>query len=291
MKQLAILSGKGGTGKTTVATALSTIIKNKIMADCDVEASNLNIVLQGDIIEKKDFYGKEVAVINKDKCVQCGLCEELCRFNAISNFKVNPYYCEGCGLCMYKCPKKAIKMEEEKTGNVIYAKTKSGEKVVYAELFPGTDGSGKLVTEVRKKAKEISDDNDEYLIIDGTPGIGCPVLASATGVDVILVVTEPTLSGFADMKRVLLAVENFKVISTVCINKWDLNEEVSSQIEEYCRENNIPVVGKINFDETIIKALKDLQSLDAFPDSVVYEQMKGMWIKIKKILDEAFDKK
>lgn len=291
MKQLAILSGKGGTGKTTVATALSTIIKNKIMADCDVEASNLNIVLQGDIIEKKDFYGKEVAVINKDKCVQCGLCEELCRFNAISNFEVNPYYCEGCGLCMYKCPKKAIKMEEEKTGNVIYAKTKSGEKVVYAELFPGTDGSGKLVTEVRKKAKEISDDNDEYLIIDGTPGIGCPVLASATGVDVILVVTEPTLSGFADMKRVLLAVENFKVISTVCINKWDLNEEVSSQIEEYCRENNIPVVGKINFDETIIKALKDLQSLDAFPDSVVYEQMKGMWIKIKKILDEAFDKK
>ncbi|ADD02928.1 Cobyrinic acid ac-diamide synthase [Thermoanaerobacter mathranii subsp. mathranii str. A3] len=291
MKQLAILSGKGGTGKTTVAATLSTIVKNKIMADCDVEAPNLNIVLQGEIIEKQDFYGKETAVIDKDKCIECGLCEELCRFGAISNFEVNPYYCEGCGLCMYKCPVEAIKLVEEKTGHVIYAKTKSGEKVVYAELFPGADGSGKLVTEVRKKAKEVSDESDEYLIIDGTPGIGCPVLASATGVDLVLIVTEPTLSGFADMKRVLSAIESFKVPSVVCVNKWDLNKEVSQQIEKYCEENKIVVVGKIDFDETVVKALKNLQSLSSYPDSTAYQQIYKMWLRIKEILDEGVESK
>lgn len=261
------------------------------MADCDVEAPNLNIVLQGEIIEKQDFYGKETAVIDKDKCIECGLCEELCRFGAISNFEVNPYYCEGCGLCMYKCPVEAIKLVEEKTGHVIYAKTKSGEKVVYAELFPGADGSGKLVTEVRKKAKEVSDESDEYLIIDGTPGIGCPVLASATGVDLVLIVTEPTLSGFADMKRVLSAIESFKVPSVVCVNKWDLNKEVSQQIEKYCEENKIVVVGKIDFDETVVKALKNLQSLSSYPDSTAYQQIYKMWLRIKEILDEGVESK
>ncbi|AIS52903.1 cobyrinic acid ac-diamide synthase [Thermoanaerobacter kivui] len=290
MKQLAILSGKGGTGKTTAATTLSSIVKNKIMADCDVEAPNLNIILQGEIVEKEDFYGKETAVIDKNKCIECGLCEELCRFNAISNFEVNPYYCEGCGLCMYKCPVEAIKLVEEKTGHVVYAKTKAGEKVVYAELFPGADGSGKLVTQVRKKAVENIGDS-EYLIIDGTPGIGCPVLASATGVDLVLIVTEPTLSGFADMKRVLSAIEGFKISSVVCINKWDLNKEVSQQIEKYCEENNIEVVGKINFDETVVKALKNLQSLSEYPDSIVYRQIYEMWLKIKKILDERVESK
>ncbi|ERM93116.1 (4Fe-4S)-binding protein [Caldanaerobacter subterraneus subsp. yonseiensis KB-1] len=285
MKQIAILSGKGGTGKTTVAVTLSTIVKNKIMADCDVEAPNLNIILQGEIVEKYDFYGKETAVIDKGKCIECGLCEELCRFNAISNFNVNPYYCEGCGLCMYKCPVEAIKMVEEKTGHVIYAKTKGGEKVVYAELFPGADGSGKLVTEVRKKAKEVAEE-EEYLIIDGAPGIGCPVLASATGVDLVLIVTEPTLSGFTDMKRVMSAIEGFKVPITVCINKWDLNEEVSNEIEKYCEENNIPVVSKINFDETVVKALKNLKSLSEYPDSLAYSQILEMWEKVKKILEE-----
>lgn len=285
MKQIAILSGKGGTGKTTVAATLSTIVKNKIMADCDVEAPNLNIILQGGIVEKYDFYGKETALIDKDKCIECGLCEELCRFNAISNFEVNPYYCEGCGLCMYKCPVEAIKMVEEKTGHVIYAKTKEGEKVVYAELFPGADGSGKLVTEVRKKAKEVAEE-EEYLIIDGAPGIGCPVLASATGVDLVLIVTEPTLSGFADMKRVMSAIETFKVPVTVCINKWDLNKEVSEEIENYCEQNGIPVVGRINFDETVVKALKNLKSLKDYPESVAYRQILDMWENIKRILEE-----
>ncbi|MGB9808889.1 MAG: ATP-binding protein, partial [Caldanaerobacter sp.] len=283
MKQIAILSGKGGTGKTTVATTLATIVKNKIMADCDVEAPNLNIMLKGEIIDKQDFYGKEVAVIERDKCIECGLCEELCRFNAISNFEVNPYYCEGCGLCMYKCPVGAIKMVEEKTGHILYAKTKDGEKIVYAELFPGADGSGKLVTEVRKKAKEVAE-GEEYLIIDGTPGIGCPVLASATGTDLILIVTEPTLSGFSDMKRVISTVESFKIPIAVCINKWDLNKKVSDEIENYCKESGIPVVGKINFDETVVKALRDFKTLKEYPESPVYNQILDMWKNIENIL-------
>lgn len=285
MKQIAILSGKGGTGKTTVAVALSTIVENKIMADCDVEAPNLNIILKGETVEDHDFYGKETAVIDRDKCVECRLCEELCRFDAISNFEVNPFFCEGCGLCMYKCPVGAIKMVGEKTGHVIYGKTGEGEKLVYAELFPGADGSGKLVTEVRRKAREVTEE-EEYLIIDGSPGIGCPVLASATGVDLVLIVTEPTLSGFADMKRVISTIDAFKVPVTVCINKWDLNREVSKEIEDYCEQNGIPVVGKINFDETVVKALKNLKSLKDYPESIAYKQILDMWKNIEKILEE-----
>ncbi|MGB9678517.1 MAG: ATP-binding protein [Thermoanaerobacteraceae bacterium] len=290
MKQLAILSGKGGTGKTTVATTLSEIVKNKIMADCDVEAPNLNIIFNGSIITEENFYGKETALIDSEKCIQCGLCESLCRFDAIHDFEVNPYHCEGCGLCMYKCPVEAIKMVDENTGKIIYAKNKTGEKIVYAELFPGADGSGKLVTEVRKKAVENKGDS-EYLIIDGTPGIGCPVLASATGVDAVLVITEPTLSGFEDMKRVLTAVESFKITSMVCINKWDLNKEVSNEIEQYCKDNSISVVGKINFDDIVVKALKNLKSLAEYPDSLPFRQINEMWIKVKQILDERAEVK
>lgn len=290
MKQIAILSGKGGTGKTTVATTLATIVKNKIMADCDVEAPNLNIVLEGDVVEKEDFYGKETAVIDDDKCIQCGLCERLCRYDAISNYEVDPYYCEGCGLCMYKCPENAIKMVYEKTGEVIYAENKDKEKIVYAELNPGADGSGKLVTQVRRKAVENKGESD-YLIIDGTPGIGCPVLASATGVDVVLIVTEPTLSGYEDMKRVLSVINGFKIPSLVCINKWDLNKEVSQNIQAYCEKNNIPLVGKINFDEVVVKALKNLKNLSEYKDSVVFRQIYEMWLRIEKFLDERVDEK
>ncbi|MDK2806188.1 MAG: hypothetical protein PWQ94_1352 [Thermoanaerobacterium sp.] len=288
MKQLVILSGKGGTGKTTVATTLSEIVENKVMADCDVEAPNLNIIFNGEIQKVDNFYGKEVALIDDGKCIKCGLCETLCRFDAISDYKVNPYHCEGCGLCSYKCPSGAIKMIEENTGEIIVGENKKGEKIIYAELFPGADGSGKLVTEVRKKATENKGDCD-YIIIDGTPGIGCPVLSSATGADVALIVTEPTVSGFEDMKRVLEAIESFKIKSLVCINKWDINKDISNKIEKYCQENNIDVVGKINFDETVIKALKRFQSINKYPDSIVYRQILDMWEKIKKYLDERID--
>ncbi|SNX55212.1 ATP-binding protein [Thermoanaerobacterium sp. RBIITD] len=288
MKQIVILSGKGGTGKTTVATTLSTIVKNKIMADCDVEAPNLNIILQGEIVEKDDFYGKEVAIIDSDKCIQCGLCEKLCRYDAIINFKINPYHCEGCGLCMYKCPAGAIKMEEEETGKIIISQLKDKEKIVYAELNPGADGSGKLVTQVRKRASK-NQGGSEYLIIDGTPGIGCPVLASVTGADAVLIVAEPTMSGFEDMKRVLKAISSFKIPSFICINKWDLNKEISREIESYCEENGIFVVGKIDFDETVIKALKSLKNLFEYSDSAVYNQILNMWTKIEKYLNERID--
>ncbi|QSZ26986.1 ATP-binding protein [Aceticella autotrophica] len=286
MKQIVILSGKGGTGKTTVATTLSTVVKNKIMADCDVEAPNLDIVLQGEVIKKEDFYGKESAVIDSDECVQCGLCEELCRFDAISGFKVNPLYCEGCGLCMYKCPVGAIRMEYEKTGEVIVSKIKNGEKIVYALLYPGADGSGKLVTEVRKKAVELKGESS-YMIIDGMPGVGCPVLASATGTDAALIVTEPTMSGFEDMKRVLSVVEKFKIPSFVCINKWDLNEEVTEKIQNYCRENNITVVGKIDFDEAVVESLKRLKNLSEYKESTAYNQIIDIWNKIENYLKKG----
>ncbi|TZE80947.1 ATP-binding protein [Calorimonas adulescens] len=280
MKQLAIVSGKGGTGKTTIATAISSILNNKVMADCDVEAANLNILLKGKKIKASNFKGKEIAAIDYSECNYCGICEDVCRFDAIKNIKVNPYKCEGCGLCTLKCPLDAIKMKWVETGEIVVSEIENGQ-LCEAQLRPGADGSGKLVTEVRKMAISIGE-KPEWVIIDGPPGIGCPVIASITGVDAVLVVVEPTLSGFEDMQRVIDVIRDIGCKTFVCINKWNINFRVSQNIMSFCESRGIPVAGKIYYDEQVINALKETKGISEFNDSETYKEIARMWEYIEK---------
>lgn len=259
MKQLLILSGKGGTGKTTVASAFIKLSETKIFADCDVDAPNLHLVLNRDVEpEISDFYGLEKAIIDKEICTNCDLCREKCRFDAIShdvngeNYSVDPFSCEGCSLCEYLCPVNAIKMSPHVSGDLkLY---KDNNIFSTAELRIGSGNSGLLVTEVKKRMK--SDKiKSELAIIDGSPGIGCPVIASITGVDMVLIVTEPSISGISDLKRIIETVSHFGTDMAICINKFDVNAKISSKIQDMCKDLNIPYIGSIPYDDSVVKAV------------------------------------
>ncbi len=258
MKQITVISGKGGAGKTTV-TAMFATLANAVVADCDVDAPNLHILLKPKILEVIPFEGLKRAKILQDKCTQCGLCQELCRFDAIHDFEVDEMMCEGCALCYRACPEKAIEMISEKRGEIYVTETQFCD-FVYALLYPGEENSGKLVSEVRNIAKKIAEEKGvDMLILDGAAGIGCPVIASLAGANLVLIVAEPTLSGLNDMKRAVELAWHFKVKPVVAINKFDLNIEVTQQIEEFCRDNNIEIVGRIPFDETIPHQIAQLK--------------------------------
>lgn len=260
MKQLVILSGKGGTGKTTVAASLIALARNKAFADCDVDAPNLHLIHGADIEPViEDFHGYQKARKYEELCSVCGKCETLCQFGAIRNGKVNPYECEGCGVCEAVCPsadqdgKKAIRLEMNVSGyTMVY--TNMAEVFSCAELKMGNGASGKLVTQVRKNLYQAMD-TQELVIIDGSPGIGCPVIASVTGVDAVLVVAEPTLSGMHDMERIIETAGKFGAACMVCINKYDVNLGTTQKIEEYCEQRNIPVMGRIPFDPKVVEAV------------------------------------
>lgn len=258
MKQIAIVSGKGGAGKTTV-TAMFSTIADAIVADCDVDAPNLHILLKPRILRVIPFEGMRKARIDKDKCSKCGLCQNLCRFQAIKNFEVDEIRCEGCALCYRACPENAIEMVSEKRGEIYVAETDFCY-FVYAQLYPGEENSGKLVTEVKNLAKTVANEKGlDLIILDGAAGIGCPVIASLAGVDVALVVAEPTLSGLNDMIRIIELARLFKVEVKVAINKYDLNLDVTKKIEDFCINNNIEIVGKIPFDEHIPYQISQLK--------------------------------
>lgn len=279
MKQIAFVSGKGGTGKSTLVSSLSILVNNKMIADCDVDAPNLHILLQGDILKKEDYFGAKEAVIDEQKCKKCGLCWQTCRFNAISeDLKIIPMKCEGCGACTLVCPYDAIKLEEVKTGETYVAKTDRGT-FSHALLDTGAEGSGKLVTEVRKKVKEFEADED-WLLIDGSPGIGCVVIASITGADAVVVVSEPTQSGISDLKRVLGVAEHFGIKGYVCINKYDLNLEISNEIDEFCQKSNHPVIGKIPFDPSIVDALREFKTPIEAGNNKVADEIKNIWNRL-----------
>ena len=251
--QLAIVSGKGGTGKTSIVACFSALAKNKVLADCDVDAPNLHLILEPEIKYKEEFIGSKKAAIIPDKCISCGKCKEYCRFDAVvfdERYRIDEVICEGCGVCVYVCPANAIEFKENISGHLFVSDSKYG-KLVHARLKVGEENSGKLVEKVRRKAKELG----ENIIIDGPPGIGCPVIASLSGVDKALIVTEPTFSGLHDLKRVLKLVEHFKLDAFVCINKYDINPEVAKEIEEYCRAMKIKVIGKIPYDEKVTEAM------------------------------------
>ncbi len=294
MKQIVIISGKGGTGKTIITASFASLVGatsscEAVMADCDVDAADLHLLLHPRIKEKHEFKGGGKAIIDKEKCIQCGKCVEVCRFDAIKTNSAQLHYieslsCEGCGICSYVCPEKAIKMEEVVSGEWFISETKYGS-LVHAKMGIAEENSGKLVTVVRENAKTVAEkDSTDYIIIDGPPGIGCPVIASLSGVDVALVVTEPTVSGIHDMERIIGVASHFGIQTAVCVNKYDLNIKNTKAIEEYCQKLNIKVIGKIPFDEIVIKALTNKMPVVEYSDSQVTKEIKSMWEKLKNIV-------
>ncbi len=276
MKQLLILSGKGGTGKTTVASAFIKLSNCKSFADCDVDAPNLHLVMSENMEPViNDFYGFQKAYIDSSKCISCGLCEENCHFGAIKDFEVSLYECEGCGVCCEICPQNAVSMTEYASGSLkLY---KSQNKVFStAKLKMGSGASGKLVTAVKKQLLKESHDS-ELVIIDGSPGIGCPVIASISGANLVLIVTEPTVSGIHDMKRIIKTAKQFGTACIVCINKFDVEMDNTKKIEAYCNEIQIPVVGRIPFDNTVIKAVNNFKSIAEYQDSKAAKAIKTIW--------------
>jgi len=283
MKQIAIVSGKGGTGKTVIASALSGLAgKSAVMVDCDVDAPDLHLILTPKIIEEKEFYAGKVASIDADKCTKCGKCLEKCRFDAISeDFVIDPISCEGCGVCYRICPAGAVKLTEKLSGRYFLSDTRFGP-MVHAMLGIAEENSGKLVSLVRRRAVEIAKEKKlEYVLIDGPPGIGCPVIAAITGVDLVLVVTEPTLSGIHDLERIVELARKFKIKTNVCINKYDINFENSKAIEEYCNDKKINVIGKMYYNNEVTKAMMNRKTiLEYSPGSEISREIKNVWNKI-----------
>jgi len=278
MKQIVVISGKGGTGKTVITAAFAALAKNKVMADCDVDAADLHLLLQPNIKERYEFKSGQTATIDKKNCQQCGKCIVVCRFGAISqDFVIDPISCEGCALCSYICPVGAIKMEQNLAGEWFISETRFGP-MVHAKLGIAEENSGKLVSLVRKKAKELAEKkNCDWVIIDGAPGIGCPVIASLSGVDCALVVTEPTLSGLHDAIRVIDVAKHFGTSVKLVINKYDLNTEMSEKIEEYCHKNGISLIGKIKFDKTVVEAMVEGKTIMEYKDTKIKEEIIKIW--------------
>ena len=279
---ISVLSGKGGTGKTTVVAALSELAKNVIKVDCDVDAPNLYLFYKGMDIEKKNFYGGKHAKINKSLCIECEICEEVCKFGAIKNWTIDPFSCEGCGACTLVCPQNAIKLVDEKTADTFITKSDKGI-ISRAIMGIGSDGSGKLVTQLRKNAKRFIE-NNSIVILDGSPGIGCSVIASITETDIALIVTEPTRSGLDDLKRILELAEHFETQVMICVNKYDINPGMASQIENFAREKNLFVVGKIPFDKLVMKSVNTLKPITDYDDSPAKKAIEEMWVRINSII-------
>ncbi len=255
MKELVVLSGKGGTGKTSIVGSFAALADDKIMADCDVDAADLHIILNPEVLEENEFWSGQVAEINESKCTQCGLCSELCRFEAISQSKVDTFLCEGCAFCYQVCPADAITMHQNMSGKWYVSKTRYG-MLVHAKLGIAQENSGKLVSVVRQKAREIAKEQSlEYILTDGPPGIGCPVISSLSGSSKALIVTEPTISGLHDMDRILGLCEHFNIEALVCINKYDINEENTGKITQYCKDRNVPIAGYVPYDNIITEAM------------------------------------
>ncbi len=282
-KQIVILSGKGGTGKTTVATALSEIAKDKIVIDTDVDAANMHLVFDYYINSEYDYYGGKKAEINPNKCSQCGMCELVCRFDAIKEFKVSRTSCEGCGFCFRVCPDDAISFYESKSGVYSACELEDQSKFYYAQLLAGEGNSGKLVSEIKKKAYEQVKENVKWIIIDGPPGIGCPVNASLSGLDFVVIVTEPTQSGLHDLKRLINLLEIFKIPSGVIINKYDINTDMSNSIEKFIRPEGISLLAKIPFDKKFIKAIQNSKSIIEY-DHAYIDTFKTIWNDIQKVI-------
>ncbi len=258
MKELVIISGKGGTGKTSVTASFAVLADRPVVCDCDVDAADLYLVLEPTIREHHEFESGHEAVIRQNDCTGCGICQDLCRFGAISNtvdmFSIDSVSCEGCGVCVRFCPEGAIDFPQRRCGQWFVSDTRCGP-MVHARLGVAAENSGKLVSTVRREAKHLAEEeNHKMVIVDGPPGIGCPVIASVTGASQVLIVTEPTVSGEHDLERVLSLTHHFQIPTAICVNKWDINEEMTRQIEDKARSANASVAGRIRYDSSVTRA-------------------------------------
>ena len=277
MKEVVILSGKGGTGKSSIAASLAVLAQNKVLADCDVDAADLYLLLRPEVKKSEEFWSGQVAVIDKEKCTECGLCQELCRFGAIEDYFVDEVSCEGCGFCSRICPVDAIAMQPCMAGHWFVSDTEYGT-LVHARLGIAQENSGKLVTVVRNNAKLVAEgQNIDWIISDGPPGIGCPAIASLSGASLALLVTEPTLSGIHDLERVLGLCRHFGILPVVCINKYDINEENSYRIEDYCHQEGVEVAAKIPFDNVVTEALVHGLPVVEYSSNRVALQIRELW--------------
>jgi MinD superfamily P-loop ATPase len=289
VKQLVILSGKGGTGKTSVAAALAHLASQDmdlVLADADVDAANLELVLHPTKLEEHAFMGGQIAIIDRDLCVLCDRCREVCRFDAISagsdSYLVDAVACEGCASCFHRCPAEAIHMEEQQAGLWFRSDTPFGP-LFHAHLFAAQENSGKLVTMVKQQGRLLGEDQGrQLLIVDGPPGIGCPVIAASAGADLALLVAEPTVSGVHDLERILGTVNRFRVPALVCINKADLNPKHAEGIEAFCQAQGIRVAAQLPFDNTVTEAMVQGQPVTAYePDGKMARRLKGLWAQLR----------
>jgi len=284
MKQMAVVSGKGGTGKTSIVASLAALTNGRaVYADCDVDAPDLHLILQPHIKERRQFFGIKRAFIDGSKCTRCDSCQDACRFAAIADFQVNAALCEGCGVCKLVCPAEAVEMRECLAGYAYLSDTRFGP-LAHAELFPGEEASGKLVAMVREMARDLAAMHKlDLILIDGSPGIGCPVIASLTGVDQALVVTEPTITGEHDLERILEVAKHFGISTAVCINKYDLNPEAAQHIEVLCQERAVIVAGRLPYHPSVVEAMVLGRSVVEMGGPVA-DAISEMWSVLEKQL-------
>jgi MinD superfamily P-loop ATPase len=291
IRELVVISGKGGTGKTSIVASFAALAKNKVLADCDVDAADLYLLLSPTIVRREQFSGGKKASIMAEKCIGCGKCALVCRFDAISldgpsnnvvgkTCRIDPIACEGCGVCTHFCPVDAVNFSPSINGELFISETRHGP-MVHAKLGIAEENSGKLVTAIRREAKRIAEENGlDLVIIDGSPGIGCPVIASITGTTLVLIVTEPTLSGLHDMDRVADLARHFGIPTAVCVNKSDINPDMTCKIRQRCLERGIEVAGEIRYDNTVTRAQVERKSVVEYNGSPVSADITSLWSNI-----------
>lgn len=288
MKEIVVISGKGGTGKTSLTASFAYLGgKDVIVADCDVDAADMHLLLGPDFKDPEDFYSGELAYINQDGCIRCGKCADVCRFDAIpiinSQYIVDPLSCEGCGYCARVCPTKAIVNKSLNVGKWYISNIKTGSIMVHARLGIGADNSGKLVAKVKSEAKDIAEDEQkDFVIVDGSPGVGCPVVSSLSGASFVVLVTEPSVSGLHDLKRVFELVNKFKIKAGCIINKSDINKNVTTEIEDFLKKENIVHIANLPYDEDFTKAMTNGQTIVEYSNGHLRELIVNSWNLILK---------
>lgn len=283
-KQITVISGKGGTGKTTLVSSLAYLTQGKaVLADADVDAPDLHLILHPTIISEEELFISKKVKRDEEKCVKCNKCGEVCEFKAITASDFVYFKCEGCGLCAHICPEKALSMEPVLSAKIFESKTRFGP-FIHAVMTIGEGTSGRIVDQIRQKARKIAEQEKlDYVIVDGSPGIGCPVIASITGADLACIVVEPTLSGIHDLERIFSVTQHFNVKSIVCINKFDLNTTNTNNIINFCEKNNIDVAGTIQFNDVVPKSIIQGKSTFELEENPVSKEIIKIWKNIKAI--------
>ncbi len=292
MKEVVVVSGKGGTGKTSLSAAFAVLARNAVVADCDVDAADLHLLLEPRVLEEHEFYSGHEAVIRSRDCVACGVCESVCRFDAVrvepsetglDVYSVDPLSCEGCGVCVRFCPEEAIDFPERHAGRWMVSETRAG-LMVHAHLFPSAENSGKLVSVVRKEAKRIAErEGAGLLVVDGPPGVGCPVISSITGADLVVVVAEPTVSGEHDLKRVLDLANHFRIPARVVVNRWDLNVEATRAVEDLAAQSGAGLLGRVRYDPGVTAAQVERRTVVEV-ESPAAQDVRAIWERILEAL-------